>query len=261
MYATATRLVNEVFTADQQRIGTLWAIEHSNKMASIGRLAAGVGHEINNPLTIINEKAGMIQDIITFNETYKNDEQLLNLTSSILATVTRCGTITKRLLDFAGHLDGNIETVNIKCILEEILGLLHKESEYRKFTITIKEIDSPPCFDCDYGKLQQIFLNLINNSFAVMQDNGILTITIRHIHSEALVVTIKDNGCGIVKEDIDHIFDPFFFTISQDGGTGLGLSVTYSLVQEIGGSIEVASELDKGTEFIVNVPMKKARVS
>ncbi|MBL4903470.1 HAMP domain-containing histidine kinase [Desulfotalea psychrophila] len=260
VYATATRLVNEVFIADQQRIRTLREIEHSNKLASVGRLAAGVGHEINNPLAIINEKAGMIQDIITFEENYKDDEQLAGLTSSILTTVKRCSAITRRLLTFARHLDDKIETVNIKQILEGILDLLHKESEHRRFTITIEEIDSPPSFECDHGKLQQIFFNLINNSFAAMQDGGTLAITIRHLPSAVVAVSISDDGCGIAEENVDHIFEPFFFTISQSGGTGLGLSVTYALVQEIDGSIEVSSEQGGGTRFIVEIPAKKGVV-
>jgi len=257
VYATATKLVNEVFIADQQRIRTLREMEHSNKLASIGRLAAGVGHEINNPLAIINEKAGLIQDILTFNENYKGDVQLAGLTNAILTTVKRCGTITRRLLDFARHLDGRVETVNIKDILGGILDLLHKESIHRRFTINIEELDSPSSFECDQGKLQQIFLNLINNSFAAMEDGGTLTISIRHLLNAVVEVTVSDDGCGIAEEAVDHIFEPFFFTISQDGGTGLGLSVTYALVQEIGGSIKVRSEQGKGTQFTVEIPHKR----
>ncbi len=258
VYATATRLVNEVFIADQQRIRTLREIEHSNKLVSIGRLAAGVGHEINNPLAIISEKAGLIQDIITFNADYKGDTKLVGLTNSILTTVERCGTVTRRLLDFARHLNDEVETVNIKDILKEILNILHEEAEHRRFTITVEESVCPPSFECDRGKLQQIFLNLINNSFAAMQDEGTLTISIRYLLPSAVVaVTISDDGCGIAEEDIDHIFEPFFFTISQDGGTGLGLSVTYALVQEIGGSIKVKSEQGKGTRFTVEIPTKE----
>jgi C4-dicarboxylate-specific signal transduction histidine kinase len=260
VYATATRLVNEVFSADQQRIRTLRKIEHSNKLASVGRLAAGVGHEINNPLAIINEKAGMIQDLLIFEEKYKGDEQLAGLTSSIITTVKRCSTITKRLLTFARHLDDKIETVNIKQIVEGILDLLHEESEHRNFTITIREIDSPPSFKCDHGKLQQIFFNLINNSFAAMQNGGRLSITIRYLRSAVVAVSVRDDGCGIAEENVAHIFEPFFFTISQSGGTGLGLSVTYALVQEIEGSIEVSSELERGTQFIVEIPTKKGEV-
>jgi signal transduction histidine kinase len=256
VYALATRLVNEVFIADQQRLRTLRKIGHSNKLASIGRLAAGVGHEINNPLAVINEKAGLIQDIISFKDEYKGDKQLAGLVNSILTTVKRCGTITRHLLDFARHLDEKIEIVNLKNILAGILDLLHKESEYRKIKIIMNVADDIPVFECDHGKLQQIFLNLINNSFAAMKEGGTLTVSARHPSSANVVITIADDGCGIPEEDIDHIFEPFYFTMTKNGGTGLGLSITYALVQEIGGSIKVTSEVGKGTQFTVEIPLK-----
>ena len=111
-----------------------------------------------------------------------------------------------------------------------------------------------PEFESDRGKLQQIFLNLVNNAFQAMSDGGILTITARPSENGDLTFTVADNGCGIPEADRKRIFEPFFSTKKKRGGTGLGLSITYGLVQELGGRISVSSEIGKGTEFTITLP-------
>jgi signal transduction histidine kinase len=252
----STYMVNSMYLVDQRRLTTLHQVEYANKLASIGRLAAGVAHEINNPLAIINEKAGLIQDIFALKESYAKDTKITGLIDSILSSVERCGTITKRLLSFARHIDSAIETIRIGKVIDEVLGFLHKEAEYRNMTVNVDLADNIPEFQSDRGKLQQIFLNIINNAFAAMKDGGRLDVTVRHEEGEGIIARITDNGCGMSEADLGRIYEPFFSTKTKTGGTGLGLSITYGLIHELGGKIDVASRLDEGTSFTVILPLK-----
>ena len=256
----ATFFVNNIYIADQRRIKTLHQVEYANKLASIGRLAAGVAHEINNPLAIINEKSGLIKDIFLFSDTYAKDEKLIGLVDSIHSSVARCGAITKQLLSFARHMDFSFQPVNLKKVISEVIGFLGKEAEYRNIKITINVSEEIPPFESDRGKLQQIFLNLVNNSFAAMTDGGNLDITAVLQKNQHIRVTVIDTGCGISEKDLKKIFEPFFSTRTKVGGTGLGLSITYSLVQEIGGTIDVTSTVNVGTQFVITLPLNAEKI-
>ena len=252
----STYLVNNIYIADQKRVMTLHQAEYNNKLASIGRLAAGVAHEINNPLAIINEKAGMIQDLFTLRKEYAGDTRLIGLVQAIIVSVERCAAITRRLLNFARHIEVNVQKVNLRSIIEDVLGFQIREAEYRSIQVTVDIADEIPEFVSDRGKLQQIFLNLINNAFAAMQEGGRLVVQARLSESGSRVeVSISDDGCGISETDLKRIFEPFFTTKSGTGGTGLGLSITYGLVQELGGDIRVQSTIGKGTTFFVTLPL------
>ena len=252
----ATYLVRKIHEADQKRIMTLHQVEYSNKMASIGRLAAGAAHDINNPLAIINEKAGLIKDMFTLREDYVKDQKLIGLVNSVLSAVERCGGITKRLLNFARHIDVSIQPVDLGKIIRDVLSLHGKEAEYRSIAISVNVPEDIPQIESDRGTLQQIFLNLINYAFEAMNDGGNLGITVKRKVKEFISVTFTDDGHGIPAADLDRVFAPFFSNKAKKVGTGLGLSITYGLVQEIGGSIRVQSESGKGTSFIVTLPLK-----
>jgi two-component system NtrC family sensor kinase len=250
----STYMVNSMYLLDERRLSTLHEMEYSNKLASIGRLAAGVAHEINNPLAIINEKAGLIKDIFTYTDTCAQNSRIIEQLDSVLASVERCGTITKRLLGFARHIDSAIETISIGNVITEVLDFLHKEAEYRNITVNIDLAANIPEFQSDRGKLQQIFLNIINNAFAAMTVGGRLDIRVRREEESGIVAKITDNGCGMSETDLGKIFEPFFSTKTKVGGTGLGLSITYGLIQELGGKINVTSRLGEGTTFTVTLP-------
>jgi two-component system NtrC family sensor kinase len=250
-----TYMVNRIYQADQRRLMILHQVEYASKMASLGRLAAGVAHEINNPLAIINEKTGYIQDLLTYKEEYAKDTKLMGLVDSILSSVERCSTITKRLLSFARHVDVHVKTINLLETIEEVLSFLKKEAEYRSIAISVKVPNEIPPFESDRGRLQEIFLNLFNNAFAAMSDGGHLDITASREDENSVLVTITDDGCGIPEADLKRIFEPFFSTKKERGGTGLGLSITYGLVREIGGDIRVQSEDGKGTSFTIRLPL------
>ncbi|OGR16246.1 MAG: two-component sensor histidine kinase [Desulfobacterales bacterium GWB2_56_26] len=252
----STYMVNNMYLVDQRRLIALHEVEYTNKLASIGRLAAGVAHEINNPLAIINEKAGLIKDIFSLKENYAGDSKLVGLVDSVLSSVERCGTITKRLLSFARHIDSAIETIQIGEVIKEVLGFLHKEAEYRNITIKIDFAENIPTFQSDRGKLQQIFLNIINNAFAAMSVGGHLEVSVRYVEAEGIKAKIIDNGCGMSEAELGKIYEPFYSTKTKAGGTGLGLSITYGLVQELGGRIDVASRVGEGTSFTVTLPLE-----
>jgi two-component system, NtrC family, sensor kinase len=253
----AAYMVEKVFHADQTRARTLQQMEHTNRMASIGRLAAGVAHEINNPLAIINEKAGLVKDLVLFGKEPPTTERLAGLVDSILASVERAGAITKRLLTFSRHQETHVEAANLPKAAEEVLSFLTKEAEYRRITVEVEAAGDLPPVDTDLGKLQQILLNLINNAFQAMDDGGHLRLRIFTPTPDAVAISVADNGCGIPAADVKRIFEPFFSTKKKKGGTGLGLSITYGLVQELGGQLTVESELGHGSTFTVTFPLAK----
>jgi two-component system NtrC family sensor kinase len=253
----ATYMVTRIYEADQRRLAAIHHAEYANKMASIGRMSASVAHEINNPLAIINEKAGLIQDLFAYQKTYAADAKLNDLLNGIAASVRRAGNITKRLLAFARNLEAvKVEDIDLAALIKEVLSFLGKESEHRGIQIQVNTPEGLLPVQSHRGKLQQIFLNIINNAMAAMDDGGRLEITVHPEAENALSVDIADNGRGIPEEDLHRIFEPFFSTKTKHGGTGLGLSITYNLVQEIGGQIFVESELNKGTRFTVRVPTR-----
>ena len=255
-FGVVTFLVNRIYQADTTRLATLHQAEHTNKMASIGRLAAGVAHEINNPLAIINERAGLIKDLFQFSPNYQQDEKLLKLVDSILNSVERCSTITHRLLGFARHIDVSVESLDLGKLVNEVLGFLHKEAEYRDIAISTTISDDFPRIQSDRGQLQQVFLNIINNAFAAVSDGGRIEIDMSAPDQDHVRIAIRDNGSGISPENMKRIFEPFFSTKAKSGGTGLALSITDGLVQKLGGTISVESQVGEGTCFTIELPVK-----
>ncbi len=252
----STNLVNRVYEADLKRAAILHEIEYTNKLASIGRLAAGVAHEINNPLAIINEKAGLLKDLIGARDHSPERERFLKTVDSILGSVKRVSAITHRLLGFARHFSVKVETLDLELLIQEVLGFLGKEAEYRNVTIDTHVEPGLPTIQSDRGQLQQVFLNIINNALGGVADGGRIDISLLSAPPERLAVRVADNGVGIPPENLKRIFEPFF-TTKGERGTGLGLSITYGIVQKLGGQIEVESEVGKGTTFTVYLPLPR----
>lgn len=255
---TVTFMVHHMHLSDEKRLMSLHQVEYANKMASIGRMAANVAHEINNPLAIINEKAGLIKDLFVLKKQYAADEKLIALVDSVIASVRRAGKITKRLLTFARNLEASIEKIVIGEVIDEVLSFVEKEAALRNIGIKVTLAEGTPVIESDRGKLQQIFLNIINNALAAVADGGGLTIGVEPEGAEAVRLRFVDDGCGIPPEELPRIFEPFFSTKSGQGGTGLGLSITYNLVQEIGGTIQVSSQVGVGTSFTIILPLHAA---
>jgi signal transduction histidine kinase len=257
----ATHLVNRIHEADQERLDTLHQVEYASKMVSLGRLASGVAHEINNPLAIINEKAGHIKDIFTLTDTYAKDPKLIGLVDSVISTVQRCAKVTRGLLNFARHLNLSVQAINLKEIIYEVQSVLAKEAEMRSISVGISIADDIPPFESDRGKLEQVFFNLFNSAIGAMNDGGHLEITAGRKNKDTVSVAFTDNGRGIPEADLKHIFEPFYYSKTGHSGTGLGLAVTYALVQEIGGTISVSSNPGQETCFEISIPLKRPEAS
>ena len=253
---TCTFMINKLYQADKAKAETMVLMEQSNQLASIGQLAAGVAHEINNPLALINETAGYVKDLFVLTERYSQDEELVGYIDDILDAVERCGIITRQLLGFARRFEVKIKKVNLKEIISDVLVFREKEVAYRNIKVYVDVPDDLPPIETDRGKLQQILLNLINNAFQAVDDGCILEIEASPEGRDKVRIVISDNGCGMPEENLSRIFKPFFTTKEANGGTGLGLAITYGLVKKLHGDITVKSKLREGTAFTITLPTR-----
>jgi two-component system NtrC family sensor kinase len=260
VFWSSTGMVRHIRAADRRRAQVMHNAEYTNKMATIGRLAASVAHEINNPLAIINEKAGFLQDLISVTEDFPRREKTSAAVTSILNSVERCSAVTHRLLGFTRKLEVRTEHIVLPRLLLEVMSFLDKEALHRNIEVQTQFAADAPAIESDRGQLQQVFLNIINNAFAAVQDGGRIELGAAPAGDDRVKVTIRDDGTGIRPEDLKHIFEPFFST-KGEFGTGLGLSITYNLVQKLGGHIEVESEYGRGACFTVILPVKRPAIA
>ena len=249
------KLVKRLEESDTRREVAYSEMQETSKLASIGRLAAGVAHEVNNPLAIINEKAGLIKDLTEFTPDFPQKEKLLPLTGAILQSVDRCRTITQRLLGFARRMDISVEMLSLNEVIEEVLGFLEKEALHRNIDLQLNLAQDLPRIASDRGQLQQVFLNILNNAFDAVRDSGQVAITSFEADIDTVGVSVQDNGQGMTQETMTHLFEPFF-TTKKGYGTGLGLSITYGIVKKLGGDIRVSSQFGVGTTFTVFLPKR-----
>ncbi|MHB8790496.1 MAG: sensor histidine kinase [Desulfobulbaceae bacterium] len=252
----ANVLVGRIRQGDEAREAILAEVEHTSKLASVGRLAAGVAHEINNPLAIIDQKAGLMEDLMERSDDFRYKAKFAEQIAGVQNAVSRCKVITHRLLGFARRMDVTPEPVMVNELIREVLAFLEKEILYRNIRLELELHDNLPTIQSDRGQLQQIFLNIINNAIDAIEDEGFVKISTSR-HEKDVRVDIADNGCGIPPETLKHIFEPFYTTKTkgEHKGTGLGLSITYGLVKRLGGTIRVDSTVGQGTTFTVLLPI------
>ncbi|MFC1708084.1 sensor histidine kinase, partial [Planctomycetota bacterium] len=163
---------------------------------------------------------------------------------------------THRLLGFAKRMDVQADSLDLEHLLKEVLGFLEKEAALRSLAIGFHVGDDLPLIVSDRGQLQQVFLNILNNAFAAVEDKGHIDIGLERVEDDSVAVTITDDGHGIPKELQRNIFDPFFST-KGEYGTGLGLSITHGIVGKLGGKIRVRSEVNQGTAFTIELPINR----
>ncbi len=230
----STWMVNRVREADLARATAYHKMEYTNKMAAIGRLGAGVAHEINNPVAIISEKAGLLKDLLPMSEAPPaegEDARPGGLGPPVGGPLRRHHPPPAGLRQAHG---GAARDDRSGPAAEGGAGLPGEGGSYRNIRIEFDFPEDPPTIVSDRGQLQQVFLNIINNAFAAVDDGGRIEIGIIEAESDSVAVRIPDNGVGIPEEHLTHIFDPFF-TTKKGAGTGLGLSITYGIVQKLGG--------------------------
>ena len=227
---------------------------NAEKLASMGTLAAGVAHEVNNPLGVILGFCDLL-----LRNTDKDTQGYEDL-KTIERQGLHCKQVVENLLSFARVGEGHSEYCDLNHCLEEIIKVVRHTLEMNDIELVTEfDRDIPPV-QGDYRQLQQVFLNLINNAIAAMENGGALSIcTSMNKGNRKAVVQFKDNGTGIVPEDMDHIFEPFFTTKPEGEGTGLGLFVSYGIINKYGGSIDCASSTSepslkpRGTSFTIKL--------
>jgi signal transduction histidine kinase/CheY-like chemotaxis protein len=224
----------------------------SEKLASIGQLAAGVAHEINNPMGVI---LGFAQGIL---KTLPKDDSLKKPLSTIEKESLRCKRIIQNLLDFARHSEPTPHLTNINELINTSCELVEHQISLQNVKLVKNYDPALPPIMADPNQLQQVFINIMLNAYQAMPDGGTLHITTKQVGSE-LQVIFTDTGVGIPPENVQNIFDPFFTTKEVGEGTGLGLSVSYGIVKAHGGDIEVESQVDKGTTFVIKLPLDKSK--
>jgi two-component system NtrC family sensor kinase len=232
---------------------------HASKLASVGELATGVAHEINNPLAVIVAASGVIRDL--FNPEFGLDpapDAVLKEVDNIDSAVFRARTITRQLLDYGRKYEPTLEPCNVNLILDEVIGGL-KEREFAVEGIEIVRDYDPglPDILLDHDKIRQVFLNLINNAGDAMPAGGTVTVATRR-QGDTVRISVKDTGTGIPADTMDQIFNPFFTTKEVGKGTGLGLSVSLNIVESLDGTIEVQSIEGAGSVFTVMLPVQRS---
>jgi two-component system NtrC family sensor kinase len=255
----ARKLVDIQREADRTRA----QLEHAAKLASVGELAAGIAHEINNPLAVINEEAGLLKDLMdpTFSEPVEC-KTLIPYLDSIQESVFRCRDVTHKLLTFVRRSDIEMQEYDVRVIIDAVVdGLLGHELELSEIEVVRDYDESAPRVLTNRNQLQQVFLNLINNAIdALREEPGTITITTRR-DSRWLRIAITDTGIGMTQDQLGNIFVPFYTTKEVGKGTGLGLSVSYGIIKDFGGEISVESTPNVGSTFTVSLPIgrRKAR--
>ncbi len=229
---------------------------HAAKLASVGELASGIAHEINNPLAVIAEKVGLMQDHLDpgFGRSL-SEEKLKSHLSSIEGAVYRCTGITRQLLGFVRQTGIELVPCDVPVLVDKLLDrLLGSEMEVSDITVVRDYGPQLPKVITDPGQLQQVVLNLLKNAADSISGPGTITITMREKHNR-FTLKVNDTGCGMTEEQLEKVFMPFFTTKAPDKGTGLGLSVSFGIVESLGGELSVRSEASVGSEFTIELPV------
>ena len=242
-----------------ERIDLESQLSQAEKMSSIGLLAAGVAHEVNTPLAVISSYAQMLM------KQANGDEKVSNLLEKITRQTFRASEIVNNLLNFSRTSSTEFSDINVNKIIAETITLL--EHQFKTSHIKLEtDLDvNLPLIYGNPGKLQQVFLNLFVNAKDAMAGSG-GTLSIRTAVNNGVSIIVSDTGAGIAPEHISKIYDPFFTTKTapregQSRGTGLGLSVTYGIIQEHAGKIRVESNPGQGTSFYLEFPLIRKAVN
>ncbi len=232
----------------------------SEKLASVGLLAAGIAHELNNPLTGVLTFSYLVRKNLPDGSPDAEDLDL------VIRETKRCASIIRRLLDFSREKTPEKTFANLNTLIEETVRLIAQPAQVNNIEIITHLEEQLPAIWLDENLIKQVIMNMLVNAQHAIEDGGRITIRTRLLSAEACPVSIKerqqvveisitDTGCGIPAGDLQKIFDPFFTTKGVGKGTGLGLSVSHGTIEAHGGAIEVDSTVGKGTEFRIYLPL------
>ncbi|MBM4328639.1 MAG: hypothetical protein FJ118_15920 [Deltaproteobacteria bacterium] len=272
-FVIAGRLVRRIEKGDEERSLLDDQLIQSQKLASIGELAAGIAHEVNNPLQIILMEVGWMKDLMK-RESLKEVKEVSELAESIREIgiqTGRCRDITSKLLSFSRKMESVVKGVDINKLLEDIISIREHEAYLENITFTRDYEANLPLVHSDPSLLRQVVFNLINNAIDAIAKGGEITVRSRlksgtaasstapGSPGDSVLITVADTGCGIAEENLSKVFVPFFTTKPVGKGTGLGLSICHGIIQRLGGAISFESQVGKGTTFIVEVPVEHKR--
>jgi two-component system sensor histidine kinase HydH len=225
-------------------------IERSRRLASVGRLAAGVAHEIRNPLSSIKGFATY------FKQRYQDVPEDRQTASIMIQEVDRLNRVVSQLLEFARPVTVSPKAASFKTLLQDSLKLIERQAQDKQITINTRNSAHIDVVKIDPDRINQVLLNLYLNAIEAMAPGGQLQIEVSGSEANSgLKIRVADTGHGIAGEDLSRIFDPYFTTKSS--GTGLGLAIAHNIVETMGGTIEVNSEAGKGTTFTLTLPIRE----
>ncbi len=252
---TEARLLKAEFMQQQMQR----QVVEAGKLAAIGELAAGIAHEINNPLAIMMENAGWIQDLLKTDgpQSAEDMEEIQSSLQTIATQGHRCRDITHKLLSFARKTDNVKQALHVNPLLEDIAGFVRQKAKYRGAEIRLSLDPEAGQIDGSPTELQQIILNLVNNALDALDKDGGLVELRSAREGDSVSIAVQDNGHGIPPDVLPRIFEPFFTTKPEGQGTGLGLSICRDILARMGGTMRVDSPPGRGTTFLVRLPLRQ----
>ncbi len=250
--------------ADETKDNLRDRLSRSVRLAELGEMTASFAHEINNPLQIMESEIAVmhlnLEDCFKdFQENEPLQESLEDNMDQLELQIKRCSQVTRSILWFGRQDQVQDAEIHLGGLMKDVAAMVSKKAEMQSIAFQVTEEPDTPAIRCDTGKLQQIFLNLLNNAiYAIVerhgQAGGCLEFTAKRHGNGWAMVQVKDNGTGIPKAVLANIYTPFFTTKPPRKGTGLGLAVCYGLIQSMGGSIELETRENEGTTFTILLP-------
>lgn len=255
----ATRsVIASLAESDRKQAELDASLLQSSKMNALGKMAAGVAHEINNPLMLIRESAGWIRDLLDEEspQAMKNHKELEETATKIEAHVDRAKGVTHRMLGFGRRMDPTRHEVCINSLADQTVAFLENEAASRNIRIAKHYDAAVPTILSDPAQLQQVVLNILDNAIDAVEKDGEVIITTLRLPDGHCALSIRDSGPGIATDKLRRIFDPFFTTKKVGEGTGLGLAICYSILEKLGGHISVDSVEGQGSTFTITLPLE-----
>lgn len=251
----AQRIIERIDGLEREMAALNAQVVEAGKLSALGEMAAGIAHEINNPVAIMMEEAGWIEDVLGDPREQDAVREIGDSARQIRTQGVRCRDITHKLLSFARRSDREVHAVDINALVTEMVGLSGQKARTVSVHVVLALAEGLPPVAASPSELQQVFLNLFNNAFDAMEGTGgTLKVASMLADSGMVAVNVTDTGPGMPEAILQRVYDPFFTTKPVGKGTGLGLSICYGIINKMGGEIKVSSIVGVGTTFQVLLP-------